>query len=81
MAELTPTTGKEILDRVQAIKGGTDKEILKERNRATIAGGITGVLLGIYFGSARGGNVLVTGAIGGVVGALAVRVVMPKADA
>jgi hypothetical protein len=76
MAEAT--TGKELLDRVYAIKGNASKEIMQERNRATIAGGFVGFGMGVYYGYSRDKNMLVTGLLCGVLGAVSARLLMPK---
>jgi uncharacterized membrane protein len=80
MAEQTQTTAKELLDRVSAIKSGTAKDVAKERNKATAAGGAMGAMMGLYFGTSRRQNILVCGIIGAVIGAITVRIVMPKND-
>lgn len=71
-------TGKELLDKVYQVKGNPQKNIFEEKNKATIAGGVTGCLLGVYYGFSKKHNLLVTGAIGAIVGAVAVRLLMPK---
>lgn len=74
-------TGKAILDKVRAIKGsGTEKDILMEKNKATIAGSATGLLIGVYYGYSRKKNMLVTSLMGALAGAVVVRLLMPKND-
>lgn len=81
MAETTtPGTGKELLEKLQAIKTGTNKEIAKEQNKATIAGAAMGAMMGVYYGTSRKKNILVTTIFGAIVGAITVRLVMPKKD-
>lgn len=76
---MAETTGKEILDKVRTIKRATtDKDVLIQKNRATVAGGITGLLIGFYYGYAKKTNMLVTGLIGGTIGAVSTRLLMPK---
>lgn len=78
MEATTATTGKELLDRVRSIKDGTGKEIVREKNRATVAGAAMGAMMGVYVGTSRKQNVLVTSILGAVIGAITVRLVMPK---
>jgi hypothetical protein len=78
MAEQTTTTAKELLDRVTEIKTGTAKEVSREKNKATLAGAAMGAMMGLYFGSSRKQNLLVCGIMGAAVGAIVVRLVMPK---
>lgn len=81
MAEsTTPTTGKELLDKLQSIKTGTGKEIAKEQNKATLAGAAMGAMMGVYWGTSRKKNILITTIFGAIVGAVTVRLVMPKKD-
>lgn len=81
MAETTvPSTGKELLDKLQSIKTGTNKEIAQEKNKATLAGAAMGAMMGVYFGTSRKKNLLVTTIFGALLGAITVRVVMPKKD-
>jgi len=72
------TSAKELLDKVSVIKSGTSKEIARERNKATAAGAGVGAIMGFYFATSKGQNMLVCGIIGAAVGAITIRLVMPK---
>jgi uncharacterized membrane protein len=72
-------TGKAIMDKVRSIKGtDSDKDILVEKNRATVAGAATGTLIGVYYGFSRKQNIVVCALMGALAGALVVRLFMPK---
>lgn len=72
-------TADEIMDDVKKIKGegSLDNQVLLAR-RAVIAGAITGLVFGIYYGSSKGHNPVWTGIAGSIVGGLITRVFVTK---
>lgn len=74
MAEITD--GKQIMDRIKAIKGDTNPDA--DKNRATIAGGTVGLLGGLYYGYSRKKNILICALLGAGIGAVVSRILMPK---
>lgn len=71
-------TGKEIMDRVGAIQGTKDKDVIYQRNQATVSGAFVGMIIGFYVGFTRKKSMLVAGALGAIGGAIIVRLFTPK---
>lgn len=72
-------TAAQILDQVKSIKGtSTDQDVTIEKNRAMIAGGTIGLMMGLYYGFSKKHNMLICGVIGGASGAAITRLAMPK---
>lgn len=71
-------TGKEILDRVAAIKNGHSYDGISAKSKAAINGGVIGLAGGFYYAYAKQQNFLVMGLLGAISGALIVRLLMPK---
>jgi gas vesicle protein len=70
------TDGKQIMDKIASIKSDTSPTA--DKLRATIAGGTVGMIGGIYYGYSRRKNVLVSALLGGALGAIVTRLLMPK---
>lgn len=71
-------TGKQIMDKVDDIQGTSSKDIIFQRNQATIGGGAIGMVIGIYYGLTRKQNMLVCAAMGLIGGATIARIFTPK---
>ena len=71
--------GKELLDKVKAIKSKSDSYTLK-RNKGTVAGTLIGMGGGLMLGMARGYNLLYSAFIGGALGGLVTYLLLPKID-
>lgn len=69
--------GKELLDKVSAIKHSTG-DIGYERNRATWDGALIGMTAGFGWGFIKKQNMLMWGMLGAVGGAIITRVLIPK---
>lgn len=72
------TTGKDIMDRVSSIQGTKSKDVVYQRNQATISGAFVGMVIGLYIGHTRKKNMLVAGALGAIGGAIIIRLFTPK---
>lgn len=71
-------TGKDIMDRVSSIQGTKSKDVVYQRNQATISGAFVGMIIGIYVGYTKKKNMLVAGALGAIGGAVVIRLFTPK---
>jgi hypothetical protein len=72
------TTGKELLDKANSIKGGNAYDGGNMKLKAAISGGFVGVAAGFYYAYVKKENYLVAGILAGITGALIARVLMPK---
>jgi hypothetical protein len=70
------TTGKQLMDRVVAAKGGSYGDEKTQRNYATVSGGAVGALIGFYYGYSKQKNMLTMGIAGFIVGALFTRLMV-----
>ncbi len=69
-------TADALAKKADSITGGDDESIA--RNRATVAGGLVGGMLGMYYGFSKGKSIVVMGLIGAVGGAILTRLTLPK---
>lgn len=72
------TPAQDILDKATAQKYGGGTDIDHERNMATASGAIVGGLFGMYIAYAKKKNLIIIGAVGALIGAIAARVILPK---
>lgn len=72
------TTADNLSYKAKQIIGSEDGDTSSIRNRAMISGAIVVGLFGMYYGYTKKKNVLVFGAGGAVVGAIAARMFMLK---
>lgn len=66
------------MDKVASIQGTTSRDVLYQRNQATISGGFIGMGIGLYYGFSRHKSPLVTGFLGAIAGVIIVRLFTPK---
>lgn len=71
-------TGKDIMSKVSSIQGTKSKDVVYQRNQATISGAFVGMIIGVYIGHTRKKNMLVAGALGAIGGVVIVRLFTPK---
>jgi outer membrane lipoprotein SlyB len=71
------TTGKELLDKVAALKGSSI-DVASQKTQGTISGGIIGMAAGAFYGLARKQNLLITSLLGAIAGVVVSRLFMPK---
>ncbi len=72
-------TAQQILSSVKTIKGQDEgSEILSNKNQATYSGAFVGLAFGLYWGYAKKHNMLMTGIVGAMGGAVVARLFMPN---
>lgn len=71
------TTGKDLINSVSALQGSKG-EIGAMKNKAVVSGAVIGMLGGFYYGYAKKHNMLVTGIMGALAGAIIAGVLMPS---
>lgn len=71
-------TAEQMLQKVEALKNKNGVDWGSEKNQATVTGAIIGFSGGAFFGYARRHNILVTGLVGALAGAIVSRVFTPQ---
>jgi hypothetical protein len=71
------TTGKELLDKVAALKGSSI-DVASQKTQGAISGGMIGLAAGAFYGLARKQNLLVTSLLGSVIGVVIAKLFTPK---
>ena len=62
------TYGKELLDKISTNKTKGDNDIIKEQTRGSLQGSAIGLFLGLYIGHTRNYNLVMSAAVGALLG-------------